>query len=247
MLDCEACGERLPAGANVCLGCGTAVGSDSDPATPPARFGAEHTGTDTWRGQQPDFDPPAALLPDATADSDDAADPDDTADPDASAADPTEPSARDDPDFDPDETSHFLPSYGVRRSIKNNIALVALAITLVAAVSSLAWLIGQTVGGRSGGGPQASVTPTPTVLSTSPPRGSVVCTTEVARSDNTTCTVATRVLSAVRRLGTDLPKTFRVTIEHPQTKKNATFVCTIKSWIQCTGKGDVTVFVMRQA
>lgn len=234
MLDCEACGERLPAGADVCPGCGTAVVTPSDPAAPPARFEAAHTGTDTWPSQQPDF-APAAVGADAEAESDG---------PDAADADSSD---QDGPDFDPDETSHFLPSYAVRRSIKNNIALVALAITLVAAVSSLAWLIGQTVGGRSGGGPQASVTATPTVLSTSPPRGSVVCTTEVARSDNTTCTAATRVLSAVRRLGTDLPKTFRVTIEHPQTKKNATFVCTIKSWIHCTGKGDTTIYVMRQA
>ncbi len=54
----------------------------------------------------------------------------------------------------------------------------------------------------------------------------------MARSTNTTCAVATRVLAAVRTLGTDLPDTFRVTIVDPQSHKNATYVCAIKSWIE---------------
>lgn len=151
-----------------------------------------------------------------------------------------------DADWDPDETTRFRPVEVSRRSLRNTIALVGLAIALVAAVVSLAWLIGQTVGAR----PVTTVVTTPSATSTlpssTPPRNSVICTHEVARSTNTSCTLATRVLSAVRTLGTDLPDTFRVTIVDPQTRKNATFVCAVKSWIECTGGHDVRVFVRRQ-
>lgn len=225
MQDCEACGERLPADAVRCPGCGAAVAPAPEASVGvPTRFGSDQAQPDTWP-TQPEFDPPEH----------------EPMQPSAPEAEP------DSPDFDPDETSHFQVGYASRRTIKNNVALVAIAVALVAAVSSLAWLIGQTVGSRSNGGTQPTVSASPTVLSTTPPRGSVVCTTEVTRSDNTTCVVATRVLSAVRRLGTDLPSTFRVTIESPQTNKNVTFVCRIKSWIVCSAKDDIVVNVMRQA
>lgn len=225
MVDCEACGAHVPADAIRCPGCGTAVAADTDPLAPPARFGSSHPEPDTWSAPPVDGQPHDG----------------------GTAPNPAEePPEQDGPDFDPDETSRFLPSHGSRRSLKNNVALVGLAIALVAAVSSLAWLIGQAVGGGVGSGPQPTATATPTALSTRPPRGSVVCTTEVTRSDNTTCAVATKVLSAVRRLGTDLPPSFRVTIEHPETKKNVTYVCRIKSWITCTAKDDAVVYVMRQ-
>ena len=151
-----------------------------------------------------------------------------------------------DADWDPDETTRFRPVEGSRRSLRNTIALVGLAIALVAAVASLAWLIGQTVGARPVTTVVTSPSPTSTPPSSTPPRNSVICTHEVARSTNTSCAVATRVLSAVRTLGTDLPDTFRVTIVDPQSRKNVTFVCAVKSWIECTGDHDVRVFVRRQ-
>lgn len=152
------------------------------------------------------------------------------------------------PDYDPDATTKFTVAYPSRKDVKNTVALVGLALALVAAVSSLAWLIGQsmtagrTTDARSAGSASPSATPISTVV----PKNATVCTPEVARSTNTTCTLANRVLSAVRTLGTDLPSSFRVTVVNPQTTKNATYVCSIKSWIECVGSGDVTIYVMRQ-
>lgn len=150
-------------------------------------------------------------------------------------------------DWDPDETTRFRPAYESSRNRRNTLALVSLSIALVAAVVSLAWLIGQTVGARpvTPVAPSGSATATP--MSSTPPRSAVVCTAEVARSTNTSCAVATRVLSAVRTLGTDLPNRFRVTVVDPGSRKNTTYVCTIKSWIECTGSGDARVYVRRQA
>ncbi len=152
-----------------------------------------------------------------------------------------------DSDWDPDETSRFLPAYGSARRLRNRLALVSLTIALVAAVASLAWLIGQTVGARPVVTASAAPSPSATPPSSTPPRGSIVCTHEVARSTNTSCAVATRVLAAVRTLGTDLPDTFRVTIVDPQSRKNATYVCAIRSWIECTGSRDARIYVRRQA
>ncbi|MEZ5090560.1 MAG: hypothetical protein R2719_13130 [Micropruina sp.] len=153
-----------------------------------------------------------------------------------------------DPDWDPDETVRFRPAQGSRQNAKNTAALIALAVALVAAVASLAWLIGQAVGG-AGATPTSprpvSSASTPAALSTVVPRNATVCTHESARSSNTSCTVATRVLREVRTLGTDLPDTFRVTIVDPQTRKNATYVCQIKSWIECGGPRDDRVWVRR--
>lgn len=160
---------------------------------------------------------------------------------------PASPASPSGAEWDPDATTRFMPAYSSRNDLKNTAALVALAVFLVAAVSSLAWLIGQSVTADQ---PlvRASVgaTPTASPISTVVPKNATVCTPEVARSTNTSCTLARRVLSAVRTLGTDLPDSFRVTVVNPQTAKNATLVCTIKSWIQCVGSGDVTVYVMRQ-
>jgi hypothetical protein len=69
-----------------------------------------------------------------------------------------------------------------------------------------------------------------------------MCSPEVVRSDNTNCTLARRVLAAVRTLGTDLPPTFRVTVTDPQTNKNVTLVCSVKGWIECR-TGEVTIYV----
>lgn len=82
-------------------------------------------------------------------------------------------------------------------------------------------------------------------LSTVVPRNATVCTPELARSSDTNCTVAQRVFSAVRTLGTDLPDSFRVTITDPGTDKNATFVCSIEAWIQCVGDDQAVVYVRR--
>jgi hypothetical protein len=147
-------------------------------------------------------------------------------------------SSPDSEDWDPDETTRFRPVYDSSRNRRNTLALAGLSVALIAAVVSLAWLIGQTVGARP-------ITVTATPLSSTPPRSAVVCTTEVARSTNTSCAVATRVLSAVRTLGTDLPDKFRVTIVDPNSQKNATYVCSIKSWIECSGPGDARVYVRR--
>ncbi|MFT4216934.1 MAG: hypothetical protein QM619_07075 [Micropruina sp.] len=167
-------------------------------------------------------------------------------DPDA-AQPPSPPSSPSgDDDWDPDETSRFLPAYGWRRGLRNRVALVSLTVALIAAVASLAWLIGQAVGGGPAVPVPVSSTPSVTPRSTTPPRSAVVCTPEVARSTNTSCAVATRVLAAVRTIGTDLPDRFRVTIVDPQSSKNATYVCTIKSWIECTGSRDARVYVQRQ-
>ncbi|MFT4228437.1 MAG: hypothetical protein QM624_18685 [Micropruina sp.] len=159
-------------------------------------------------------------------------------------AGPSESSPESD-DWDPDETTRFRPVEDTSRNRRNTLALVSLSVALIAAVVSLAWLIGQTVGARpiTSGSAPATVTATP--LSSTPPRSAVVCTTEVARSTNTSCAVATRVLSAVRTLGTDLPDKFRVTIVDPNSQKNATYVCSIKAWIECSGPGDARVYVRR--
>jgi hypothetical protein len=150
-------------------------------------------------------------------------------------------------DYDPDATTRFMPAYASRTNAKNTAALVALAVALIAAVSSLAWLIGASVtAARPTARPSVAASPTSTPISTAVPKNATVCTPEVARSTNTSCTLARRVFSAVRTLGTDLPNTFRVTVTDPQTAKNATFVCSIKSWIQCVGSSDVTVYVQRQ-
>lgn len=154
--------------------------------------------------------------------------------------------ARGDAGWDAEETTRFQPVEGPRRSRRNKIALIGIVAATIAAVVSLAWLIGQTVGARPVTAVVTSPSPTAMPPSSTPPRNSVICTHEVARSNNTSCVLATRVLSAVRTLGTDLPDTFRVTIVDPQSRKNATFVCAIKSWIECTGDHDVRVFVLRQ-
>lgn len=153
-----------------------------------------------------------------------------------------------DADWDPDETTRLRPAYEyARHNRRNSLAVVSLSVALVAAVVSLAWLIGQSLGAR----PPAQGTtsaPTPTTpLSSTPPRSAVICTSEVARSTNTSCAVATRVLAAVRTLGTDLPDKFRVTIVDPASQRNVTHVCAIKSWIECTGPGDTRVHVLRLA
>lgn len=153
------------------------------------------------------------------------------------------------PDFDPDATMRFTPIYRSHSDAKNTAALVGLAVALIAAVASLAWLIGQSVlTGRPA--PRESVTASarPTALSTAIPRGATVCTPELARSQATNCTVARRVFSQVRILGTDLPDSFRVTITDPlNAKKNVTFVCTIHTWIECAGPEQATIYVRRQA
>lgn len=158
---------------------------------------------------------------------------------------PAEAEPGDGSDWDPDETSRFLPAYGGGRSVRNTLALVGLTVALVAAVASLAWLVGQTMGVRMPIATPAPATSAPAAPSSTPPRNATVCTHEVARSTNTTCAVATRVLAAVRTLGTDLPDSFRVTIADPQSKKNATYICTIKAWIECTGDRDARVYVRR--
>ncbi len=151
-------------------------------------------------------------------------------------------------DWDPDETTRLRPAYEyARHNRRNSLAVVSLSVALVAAVVSLAWLIGQSFGARPDT-PATTSAPTPTTpLSSTPPRGAVICTSEVARSTNTSCAVATRVLAAVRTLGTDLPDKFRVTIVDPASQKNVTHVCAIKSWIECTGPGDTRVHVRRLA
>ena len=208
-------------------------------------------------GPRPSFEPPRAVRAESgTDEADDVDYSDDDPDhahaaqfaaADGSGFSPASPATASTPDWDPDATTRFMPAYGSHNDVKNTVALVALAITLVLAVSSLAWLIGQSVSaGRPLARPSVAASPTATPISTVVPKNATVCTPEVARSTNTSCTLARRVLSAVRVLGTDLPDTFRVTAVNPQTAKNATFVCSIKSWIQCVGPGDVTVYVLRQ-
>ncbi len=159
---------------------------------------------------------------------------------------PAEPSRETEAEWDPDETTRFRPIDDSRRNRRNTLAVVSLSVALVAAVVSLAWLIGQAIAARPftpASGP-APVTATP--LSSTPPRSAVVCTPELARSTNTSCAVASRVFAAVRRLGSDLPDKFRVTIVDPNNRRNATYVCSIKSWIECTGPRDAHVYVRRQ-
>jgi hypothetical protein len=160
-----------------------------------------------------------------------------------SAAGPDEPSSPSSPDWDPDATTRFTPIYASHSRAKNNAALVMLALALTASVGSLAWLIGQTVAvGRSVPQATAAASPTATKQNTAVPRNSTMCSPEVVRSDNTNCTLARRVLAAVRTLGTDLPPTFRVTVTDPQTNKNVTLVCSVKGWIECR-TGEVTIYV----
>ncbi len=164
----------------------------------------------------------------------------------ASAVSPDEPSSPGSPDYDPDATTRFAPIYASHSKAKNNAALVMLAVALIASVASLAWLIGQTVAiGPSAPRATAASSPTASKLSTALPRNTTVCSPEVVRSDTTNCTLARRVLAAVRTLGTDVPPTFRVTVTDPQTNKNVTLVCSVKGWIECK-TGDVTVFVRPQ-
>lgn len=158
--------------------------------------------------------------------------------------DPSSPSS---PDWDPDATTRFSPIYVSHSRGKNIAALVGLAVCVVAAVVSLGGLIAQTVGtGPALPRPPATASASPTPLSTVVPRNATVCTPELARNSRTNCSVAQRVYAAVRILGTDLPGTFRVTITDPQTSKNGTFVCSIKSWIECK-RGDATIYVRRVA
>ena len=160
-----------------------------------------------------------------------------------------EPSSPASPDFDPDATMRFTPIYRSHSRAKNTAALVGLAVALIAAVASLAWLIGQSViSGRPTPRDSVSASPKATALSTAVPRNATVCTPELARSVTTDCTVARRVFAAVRTLGTDLPDSFRVTITDPENaKKNLTYVCTIHAWIECAGPGETTIYVRRQA
>ncbi len=218
MLVCEACGLRLFEHALRCPHCGQAVsGADAEPDDQPA---SASTPPVRFSGRGPGAD--------------------------VALANPAADQPDDGSDWDPDETSRFLPAYGLRRSTRNTVALAGLAVALVAAVASLAWLVGQTMGIRVPIATSAPTRSTPAAPSSTPPRNATVCTHEVARSTNTTCAVATRVLAAVRTLGTDLPDTFRVTIVDPQTRKNATYICAIKSWIECTGDRDARIFVRRQ-
>ena len=55
------------------------------------------------------------------------------------------------------------------------------------------------------------------------------------------------MLAAVRPIGNDLPDSFRVIVVDPQTRKNSTYLCTIKGWIECVGQRDATVYVRREA
>jgi len=221
---CEACGLRLSEHALRCPRCGHSVLVSPEPAVKSAP-----TLRSSDAGRPPV--PVTATMADARATGRGAPD-----------AVPVTPAS---PEWDPDETMRLLPAYSSGRNTKNTIALVALAVSLVAAVSSLAWLIGQSVGGGRPVSRPPARSASPTALSTSVPRNATVCTHEMARSSNTNCTVGTRVLTAVRTLGTDVPDTFRVTIAHPQTRKNATFVCAMKGWIECTGSSDVIIYVRR--
>jgi len=223
---CEACGLRLFEHALRCPRCGHSVlaspGSDVKPATTPRPGEA---------GGPP---VPMAATPVHAG----------TTDADSAVSPPVSPAS---PEWDPDETMRLLPAYRSRGNTKNTVALVALAVALVAAVTSLAWLIGQSVGGGRPVSRPPARSASPTALTTAVPRTATVCTHEVARSSNTNCVVATRVLAAVRTLGTDVPDTFRVTIANPQTRKNATFICAMKGWIECTGSSDVRIYVRRLA
>ncbi len=267
MRDCEACGLSLSESVDRCPQCAQPVTAAVAPGhlsrvAIAGHPGATHYGTLTAiRGTgAPDFTPPnqfssaspgAPVRPPTARQHQPAQDPDESDDLDdgyfaADRVPPRSPATPSSSDWDPDATTRFMPAYASRNDIKNTAALVALAVALVAAVSSLAWLIGQSVSaGRPLARPSVSA-PSATPISTAIPKNATVCTPEVARSTNTSCTLARRVLSSVRTLGTDLPDTFRVTVTDPQTAKNATFVCSIKSWIQCVGGGDVTVYVMRQ-
>ncbi|HVK44655.1 MAG TPA: hypothetical protein VM429_07105 [Micropruina sp.] len=246
---CEACGRTLSESDGRCSACGRPV---------PVTFAAGHLsrvaiagnpGPIQYASTTPrtvlDFTPPPAFSSAQTSephpDVPDGAEADDADDADDADQDPSG------EDYDPDATTRFMPAYASRTNAKNTAALVALAVALIAAVSSLAWLIGASVtAARPTARPSVAASPTSTPISTAVPKNATVCTPEVARSTNTSCTLARRVFSAVRTLGTDLPNTFRVTVTDPQTAKNATFVCSIKSWIQCVGSSDVTVYVQRQ-
>lgn len=159
------------------------------------------------------------------------------------------PSSPTSPDFDPDATMRFTPIYRSHSDLRNTAALVGLAIALIAAVLSLAWLIGQSViTGPATPRDPASASAKPTALSTAVPRGATICTPELARNQVTNCTVARRVFAEVRRLGTDVPDSFRVTITDPlNPKKNLTFVCTMHAWIECVGPDQNTIYVRRVA
>lgn len=197
---------------------------------------------------------PACQRPVADATPDDAGQPPETPParfagaPDAPSepTEPAEPAGEAEADWDSEETTRFGAVDDSRHNRRNTLAVMSLSVALVAAVVSLAWLIGQAVAARPftpASGP-APVTATP--VSSTPPRNAVVCTPEVARSTNTSCAVAGRVLGAVRTLGTDLPDKFRVTIVDPNNRRNATYLCAIKSWIECTGPRDAHVYVRRQ-
>lgn len=148
-------------------------------------------------------------------------------------------------DVDPEETTRFRPVVPSYSNVKNTVALFGLSAFLVAAVSSLALLIGQSV---STGTPMPRSAPTtgPTAISTAVPKGATVCTHEVARSNNTSCTDARRVLSAFRKVGADVPEKFRLIVVHPSTKKNSTYKCEVKGWVECVSDQDATVYVRRQ-
>lgn len=260
MLVCEACGQRLVEPAQSCSRCGRPVpervsaghlsrtalagrpGASSYPAVgdaAPAAASARFSDAAPFDAAHVD---PGSFTP-AEAHASEPAPPIATL-PASSGPDPSSPSS---PEWDPDATTKFTPIYASHSRGKNIAALVGLAICVVAAVVSLAGLIAQTVGtGPALARPSATASASPTVLSTVVPRNATVCTPELARNNKTNCTVAQRVFAAVRTLGTDLPDKFRVTITDPQTSKNATFVCSIKSWIECD-KGDATIYVRRVA
>ena len=180
---CEACGLRLFEHALRCPRCGHSVLASKGSAVKPATtLRADDAGGAVSPPVPVTATPAHAVITDAGS----------------AVSPPVSPAS---PEWDPDETMRLLPAYSSRGKTKNTVALVALAVALVAAVTSLAWLIGQSVGGGRPVSRPPARSASPTALTTTVPRTATVCTHEVARSSNTNCTVATRVLSAVRTLG----------------------------------------------
>ncbi|HOQ52831.1 MAG TPA: hypothetical protein PLF56_04380 [Micropruina sp.] len=261
---CEACGQRFDEPLDRCVRCGRSLVAPSVAghlsrtsiagAAGTSSFAAAHavgsadtSASEGERAAQADAAPTPASEPEGEGPGPGFAPGHTAVSPRVHGADAaTTPSAPSSPEWDPDATTRFTPIYASRSRAKNTAALVGLAIGVVAAVTSLAGLIAQSV--VTGPANPRGSTPTsasPTPLSTVVPRNATVCTPELARSSDTNCTVAQRVFSAVRTLGTDLPDSFRVTITDPGTDKNATFVCSIEAWIQCVGDDQAVVYVRR--